>query len=247
MPSKDRIAIVTGGAHGIGEATAHILAQAGASVAVVDIDLPAAAAVADAIGKAGGSARAYPCDVSRPAECERLVADVLADFGRVDILINNAGICPRIAIEDMTEEWFDRIVGVNMKSVFFLTRAAAADMKKRKWGRVVNVSSTGGRIGGVYRATVYSGTKAGILAISRTMAREYAPFGILINCVAPGAVDTPMMTKGMANLESYVQTVPLRRLAQPVEIAHSIAHLCADETTWVTGATLDVNGGVVMV
>jgi 3-oxoacyl-[acyl-carrier protein] reductase len=243
----ERIAIVTGAAHGIGEACAHVLAGQGKTVAVVDIDFDGAQKVAEAIKATGRPAKAYHCDVSRPAAVEQLVRDVVADFGQVDVLVNNAGICPRIAIEDMTEEWFDRIVNVNMKSVFFLTRAAAEDMKKRRWGRVVNVSSTGGRIGGVYRATVYSGTKAAILAISKTMAREYASFGILINCVAPGAVDTEMMTKGMANLESYVQTVPLRRLAKPIEIAHSIAHLCADETTWVTGATLDVNGGVVMV
>ena len=95
-------------------------------------------------------------------------------------------------------------------------------------------------------STTYSGTKAAIIAITKTMAREYAAFGILVNSVAPGAVDTPMMTKGMANLDAYVQTVPLKRLSQPIEIAHSIAHLCAEETTWVTGATLDVNGGVVM-
>jgi len=246
MPSANRIAIVTGAARGIGEATAQVLSQQGATVAVVDIDDAAAQQVAETINAASGHAKAYRCDVSRPAEVEQLVRDVVTDFGRVDILVNNAGICPRIAIEDMTEEWFDRIVNVNMKSVFFLTRAAAEVMKPHKWGRVVNISSTGGRIGGVYRSTVYSGTKAAIIAITKTMAREYAPYHILINSVAPGAVDTPMMTKGMANLDSYVQTVPLRRLAKPVEIANSIAHLCADETTWVTGATLDVNGGVVM-
>ncbi|MHB8627451.1 MAG: SDR family NAD(P)-dependent oxidoreductase [Aggregatilineales bacterium] len=246
MTSENRVAIVTGAAHGIGEATANVLSQQGAHVAIVDIDLPDAQQVADRINAAGRKAKAYHCDVSKPAAVDQLVKDVITDFGQVDILVNNAGICPRISIADMTEEWFDRIVNVNMKSVFFLTRTAAENMKHRKWGRVVNISSTGGRIGGVYNATVYSGTKAAIIAITKTMAREYASFGILINSVAPGAVDTPMMTKGMANLDSYVQTVPLKRLAQPVEIAHSIAHLCSDETTWVTGATLDVNGGVVM-
>ena len=246
MAFNERVAVVTGAAHGIGAATADVLSAQGATVAVVDIDLPAAEQVAAAINDSGRKAKAYKCDVSRPAEVDQLVKNVVADFGRLDILVNNAGICPRISIADMTEDWFDRIVNVNMKSVFFLTRAAAENMKLRRWGRVVNISSTGGRIGGVYNATVYSGTKAAIIAITKTMAREYAAFGILVNSVAPGAVDTPMMTKGMANLDAYVQTVPLKRLSQPVEIAHSIAHLCAEETTWVTGATLDVNGGVVM-
>ncbi len=246
MSIAGKIAIVTGAAHGIGEATAQVLSEQGATVAIVDIDLATAQQVVAKINASGRKAKAYDCDVSKPAAVEQLAKDVVSDLGSVDILVNNAGICPRISIADMTEEWFDKIVNVNMKSVFFLSRAAAEVMKQKKWGRIVNISSTGGRIGGLYNSTVYSGTKAGIIAITKTMAREYSAFGILVNSIAPGAVDTPMMTKGMANLDSYLQTVPLRRLAQPIEIAHSIAHLCSDETTWVTGATLDVNGGVVM-
>ena len=248
MALQNRVAIVTGAAHGIGEATAHVLSQQGASIAVVDIDLPAAEKVAEAIRAGGAKAQAFRCDVAKPAENEQLVKDVVATFGKVDILVNNAGICPRISIEDMTEEWFDKIINVNLKSVFFLTRAAANVMKTQNWGRVVNISSTGGRIGGLHRATVYGASKAGILAMSKALAREYAPYNILVNVIAPGAVDTSMMQMGgEEGLRKYVETVPLKRLAKPAEIAHSIAHLCAEETTWVTGATLDVNGGVVMI
>ncbi len=247
MTSNGRVAIVTGAAGGIGAATAKVLSQQGAIIAAVDIDMAGAQRVVDDLSRESKTATAYACDVSKPTAVEQLVRDVVRNYGQVDILVNNAAICPRIPIAEMTEEWFDKIVNVNQKSVFFLTRAAAEDMKQRKWGRIVNISSTAGRIGAVYNATVYSGTKAAILAMTKTMAREYSPFGILINSIAPGAVDTPMMTNSMANLDTYIQTVPLRRLAQPIEIAHSIAHLCSDETTWVTGATLDVNGGVVMV
>lgn len=246
MSITGKIAIVTGAAHGIGEATAQVLSEQGATVAIVDIDAATAQQVAAKINASGRKAKSYLCDVSKPTAVEQLAKDIVSDLGSVDILVNNAAICPRISIAEMTEEWFDKIVNINMKSVFFLSRAAAEVMKQKKWGRIVNISSTGGRIGGLYNSTVYSGTKAAIIAITKTMAREYSAFGILINSVAPGAVDTPMMTKGMTNLDSYLQTVPLRRLAQPIEIAHSIAHLCSDETTWVTGATLDVNGGVVM-
>ena len=151
MAFNERVAVVTGAAHGIGAATADVLSAQRATVAVVDIDLPAAEQVAAAINANGRTAKAYRCDVSRPAEVDQLVKDVVTDFGRLDILVNNAGICPRISIADMTEEWFDRIVSVNMKSVFFLTRAAAENMKLRHWGRVVNISSTGGRIGGLQR------------------------------------------------------------------------------------------------
>lgn len=248
MAVQNRVAIVTGAARGIGEATAHVLSQQGAAIAVVDIDVAAAGNVAEAIRGAGGQAQAFGCDVAKPADTDQLVAKVVSAFGKVDILVNNAGICPRISIEDMTEEWFDKIINVNLKSVFFLSRAAANAMKAGHWGRIVNISSTGGRIGGLHRATVYGASKAGILAMSKALAREYAQYNILVNVIAPGAVDTAMMQMGgEEGLKKYVETVPLKRLAKPVEIAHSVAHLCAEETTWVTGATLDVNGGVVMI
>jgi len=248
MALQNRVAIVTGAGRGIGEATAHVLSGQGAAVAVVDIDLPPAETVAQAIRAAGGRAQAFGCDVSKPAQTDQLVRDVVAAYGKVDILVNNAGICPRISIEDMTEEWFDKIINVNLKSVFFLSRAAAEVMKPGRWGRIVNISSTGGRVGGLHRATIYGASKAGILALSKALAREYAPHNILVNVIAAGAVDTSMMQMGgEEGLRKYVETVPLKRLAQPAEIAHSIAHLCAEETTWVTGATLDVNGGVVMI
>jgi NAD(P)-dependent dehydrogenase (short-subunit alcohol dehydrogenase family) len=148
----------------------------------------------------------------------------------------------------MTEEWFDRMVDINLKSVFFLTRATARFMRENGFGRVVNVSSTGGRIGGIVNATVYSATKGGILAMTKSMAREYAADGILVNAVAPGAVDTRMFTNiGAEKVAAYVEGVPLKRLADPREIADGIVHLCLPTTTWITGATVDINGGVVMV
>ncbi|NBC31005.1 MAG: glucose 1-dehydrogenase [Spirochaetes bacterium] len=253
-----RVAIVTGAARGIGAATAALLAGAGAQVAVSDIDLEPAEEVAagvnaggagasDAAGTGGGAA-AFQADVSKLAEIEALVNAVTERFGRIDILVNNAGVCPRIPIEEMTEEWFDRMVDINMKSVFFLTRAAARIMREHGFGRVVNVSSTGGRIGGVVNATVYSATKGGILAMTKSLAREYAAAGILVNAVAPGAVDTRMFTNiGQEKVAAYVDGVPLKRLADPREIADGIVYLCLPSTTWVTGATLDINGGVVMV
>lgn len=248
MIKPGRVAIVTGAARGIGAATAQILSQAGAYVALCDIDGPETEAVTQSIRDSGGEASTFVCDVSQVAAVEQLVKDVVSKYGSVDILINNAGICPRVPVEEMTEALFDRMMNINLKPVFFLTRAAAEAMKPQKWGRVVNISSTGGRIGGVHNATVYSATKGGILAITKSLARHYAPYNILVNCIAPGAVNTRMFSSVAPEaLDDYVQTVPLRRMADPEEIANSIVHLCAEETTWVTGATLDVNGGVIMV
>lgn len=244
---RNRVAIVTGAARGIGAATAALLAQNGAKVAVSDIDAGVAQTVVDEIVAAGGEAANLPCDVSNIAQVDQLVADVVARWGKLDILVNNAGICPRIPVEDMTEEWFDRISDINMKSVFFLTRAAAEAMKPHNFGRIVNVSSTGGRVGGIVNSTVYSATKAGVLAMTKSLARHYAPWNILINAVAPGAVDTRMFESIPPDkIAAYVDTVPLKRLAAPMEIAQGILPFCLPEMTWVTGATLDVNGGVVM-
>lgn len=238
---------MTGAGRGIGAATAQRLTQAGARVAVVDIDLVSAETVAAALEAAGGQARAFYCDVSQPAQTDSLVETVVAAFGHLDILVNNAAICPRISIEDMTEAMFDRIININLKSVFFLSRAAAERMKLRGWGRIVNLSSTGGRIGGVINATVYGASKAGILAMTKSFARHYAPHNILVNAVAPGAVETQMMTAiDEKALRGVIEAAPLKRLADPAEVAHVVAFLCSEQASWMTGATVDVNGGTVM-
>lgn len=243
----NRVAIVTGAARGIGAATALVLARQGAKVAVCDIEADLTETVSAGIRSEGLEARTFLCDVSKPTQTDQLVQDVIAAYGKIDILVNNAGICPRVPVDEMTEELYDRMFAINLKPIFFLTRAACNTMKAQKWGRVVNISSTGGRIGGIHNTTVYSGTKGGMLAMTKTLARHYAPYNILINAIAPGAVDTRMFENVQAEArEEYIGTVPLRRMAKPIEIANSIAHLCSEETTWVTGATLDVNGGVVM-
>lgn len=246
QPLNQHVALVTGAARGIGEATAQRLSRDGAAVAVCDIDLALAEQVAAALRGAGGKAQAFACDVAKPDQTEQLVREVTAHFGFVDILVNNAAICPRVSIPDMTEATFDSLMNVNLKSVFFLTRAAAEAMKDRGWGRVVNISSTGGRIGGIYNATVYGATKAGILAMTKSFARYYSPYGILINAVAPGAVDTRMMSLPEGSLQSVKDSSPMKRLAQPTEIANAIAFFCSTDASWVTGATLDVNGGTLM-
>ncbi|MEP6987646.1 MAG: SDR family NAD(P)-dependent oxidoreductase [Chloroflexota bacterium] len=247
MMLENRVAIVTGAARGIGAATALLLARQGAKVAVCDIEAELTEMVSAGIRAEGKEARTFLCDVSKPAQTDQLVKDVVDVYGKIDILVNNAGICPRIPVDEMTEEMYDLMFGINLKPIFFLTRAVANVMKPYNWGRVVNISSTGGRIGGIHNTTVYSGTKGGMLAMTKTLARHYAPYNILINAIAPGSIDTRMFENVQADArEEYIGTVPLKRMAKPIEIAHSIVHLCSEETTWVTGATLDVNGGVVM-
>jgi NAD(P)-dependent dehydrogenase (short-subunit alcohol dehydrogenase family) len=247
MDLTGRVALVTGAGRGVGEATAIELSRAGAVVAVCDIDLALAEGVAAAIRAAGGDAAAFGHDVSRPEDCDRLVTDVGARRGRLDILVNNAAICPRIPLDAMTEGDFDRIVGVNLKSVFFLSRATGRAMKTGGWGRIVNVSSTGGRTGGLFNATVYSATKAGVIAMTKSFARMFAGDGILVNCVAPGSVNTRLMANiSQDALEATLGGVPLGRLSDPAEIARVIAFLASEDNSYMTGATVDVNGGAVM-
>jgi len=246
MLLENRVAIITGAARGIGAATAERMGKEGAHVAVVDIDLKEANEVVEAIRAGGGDAAAFECDVAQPAKVEALVTDVIARFGGLDILVNNAGICPRISIDDMTETMFDKMININLKSIFFLSRAAGNAMKERG-GRIINLSSTGGRVGGIFNATVYGATKAGILAMTKSFARHYAPYKILVNAVAPGAVETRMMTiLPDSTLSGVIESAPLKRLAHPAEIANVILFLSSDEASWITGATVDVNGGTLM-
>ena len=245
MLLENKVILITGAARGIGAAAARRAVEEGAKVAVVDIDMDEASAVAHELGS---STEAFRCDVSYLQQIDSLVASVVARFGRLDALVNNAGICPRVSIEDMTEALFDRITAVNLKAVFFLSRVAAEAMKPNHAGRIVNLSSTGGRTGGIYNATVYSATKAGVISMTKAFARHYAPWNILVNAVAPGAVETRMMTVlPEESLQEVIRTAPLKRLADPVEIANCIVFLSSDLASWITGATMDVNGGTLMV
>jgi len=247
MQFQDRVAIVTGAARGLGAATAHELSRQGARVVICDIDGALAEGVADDIRKEGRDALALRVDVSKIPELDALVKAAVDRYGRLDILVNNAAICPRIPVDDMTEEKFDQIVAINLKSVFFLSRAAGNAMKPGKWGRIVNVSSVGGRTGGIYASTVYAATKAGVMSMTKAFARHFAPHGIIVNCVAPGSVDTRLMADlSPESLQGTIEGVPLKRLADPLEIARVIAFLSSDGASYMTGAILDVNGGAMM-
>jgi len=242
-----RVALVTGAARGLGLAAAEALCNAGASVVLCDIDLAQAELEAERLKAGGATAIAIKHDITQLSEIQAMVKGLLGHFGRLDILVNNAGICPRISIDAMTEENYDRIMDTNLKSVFFLSREAGNAMKPNGWGRIVNVSSTGGRTGGIFNATVYSASKAGIMSMTKAFARHFAPDNILVNCIAPGTVNTRLMTNlPQASLDTAVSQVPLKRLAEPAEIAQVIAFLASDAASYMTGAIVDVNGGAVM-
>jgi NAD(P)-dependent dehydrogenase (short-subunit alcohol dehydrogenase family) len=238
----NKIALVTGAARGLGAATVKTLAAQGARVAAADVNFDELEQVAIDAG-----AGAYKVDVAKVEELQSLVDTVVRDLGRIDILVNNAGICPRLAFAESTEEDWERLMGVNARSQYFLMQAVCPVMKRQGGGRIINVASTGGRIGSFANASIYSGTKGAIVMFTKSIAREVAKDGILVNCVAPGMVDTDLMRNlPPEGLRAVCAQVPLGRLAHPDEVAAMIAFIASDECSYATGATFDVNGGWVM-
>jgi NAD(P)-dependent dehydrogenase (short-subunit alcohol dehydrogenase family) len=233
-----KVAIVTGAARGVGAATARVLASQGATIAAVDLRV-------EEIDK---SHKAYRADVSDVAQIKQLVETIVRDLGRIDILINNAGICPRLSFEESTEDHWDMLVNVNAKSQYFMMQAVCPVMRKRgRGGRIINMCSTGGRVGGFANSSIYSGTKGAIAMFSKSVAREVAKDGILINCVAPGVIDTDLVRNlPPERVQALCEQIPLKRLCRPEEVGNLIAFLSSDECSYCTGAMFDINGGWVM-
>jgi NAD(P)-dependent dehydrogenase (short-subunit alcohol dehydrogenase family) len=243
MPLAGRVALVTGAGSGIGEATARRFAADGAVVVVNDVDGERARTVATAIGKDGGKGAAVQADVTRRDEVERLVAGIVAEHGRLDVLINNAGINRDAMSYKMTEEQWDQVLTVNLKGTFLCAQAALPRMRERGWGRVVNTSSIGS-LGNIGQAN-YSASKAGVIGLTKTLALEYAKYGVTVNCVAPGAVMTPMLAGVPEQIrEKITAGIPVGRIAEPREIAAVHAFLVSDEAAFITGQVIFVDGGM---
>jgi 3-oxoacyl-[acyl-carrier protein] reductase len=234
---EDKVAIITGGAGAIGSATAVALGLRGVRVLIADVNRDAAETIA---GRVQGCA--VEADLSSPAQCRKTIKVCIEKFGRLDFLINNVGICPRRSIADSSEEDWETIVGINQKSMFFCSQAAIPELRKSK-GRIISVASYAGRAGAAVDACIYSGTKGAIIAMTKAMARELAP-NILVNAVAPGPVESDLVRAvSPERLDQINESIPLKRLARPEEVAASIAFLCSPEASYLTGMTLDVNGG----
>jgi 3-oxoacyl-[acyl-carrier protein] reductase len=237
---KDRVALVTGASRGIGKAVALALATAGAAVAINyrerDND---AEAVVDAIRKIGGHAAAFGADVSRGDAVQGMVHDVAGRFGPIDILVNNAGTAAARGLDEITEEDFDRAIAINLKSVFLCTQAVLPGMRTRRWGRIVNISSIGARIGAGTVSVAYGASKAGVEGLTRAYALRLATSGVTVNAVAPGLVDTDM---GKPLMEAGVATrIPIGRAGTGDEIAQAVIFLVGNG--YMTGQTIAVNGG----
>lgn len=245
----NKVALITGAGRGMGRAHAIALAKAGAAVAITDIDLEECQSVMRAVNEECDSkASCFKLDVSRKHEVDEVIDGIIAQYGRLDILVNNAGIYePKPALELSEEEW-DRTIDINLKGQFLCAQRAAKEMAKNHWGRIINISSVAsGQVGiGIAGGVHYSASKGGVIAMTETLAVELAPLGILVNAIAPGAIDTPMVRSAEMPpdaMSSILSKIPLKRMGNPEEVSALVKFLASEESSYITGATFHVDGG----
>jgi 2-hydroxycyclohexanecarboxyl-CoA dehydrogenase len=246
MRLDDQIAVVTGAASGIGLATAQAFAAAGATVHLGDIDEAGGAKAAEAIAGDGGSARFGRLDVTDPASVEAFAEQVQSDSGRCDIVANVAGWGRNEPFVQNTPEYWDQVIALNLMGPVRVSRAFLEGMMERGSGRIVNVSSDAGRVGSLGE-TVYAAAKGGVIAFSKSLAREGARYNVHVNCVCPGPTDTPLMAKVPEKIQqAFARVTPMRRLAKPEEVANAIVYLASPRADFVTGQVISVSGGLTM-
>lgn len=247
MKLKDRVAIITGAARGIGKAIALTFIREGAKVALVDIDQKQLEALKNEIEKREGESVNISCDITKSPEVQAMVSQVKRAFGRIDILVNNAGIIRRGTIETVTEEDWDRVIAVNLKGTFNCCKATFETMKQQRYGKIVSISSISGKLGDITSAPGYGPSKAGIDALSKTLAKQLAPYGINVNVVSPHAIETEMSAQwSEERRKEIIASIPLGRLGKPEDVAEAVLFLASDEASFITGEILDVNGGALM-
>ncbi|MBQ3424960.1 MAG: 3-oxoacyl-[Clostridia bacterium] len=244
---KDKVALITGGARGIGKAIAMRLASQGADIAIVDAgNLEVSEETAREISQLGVRAIAIRCDITDYQQVTDAVAQVKETFGKVDILVNNAGITRDKLALRMSPEDFDAVLSVNLKGTFLMIKALYADFMRRRSGRIINIASISGLMGNAGQAN-YSASKAGVVGLTKTIARELAGRNVTCNAVAPGFIETPM-TAAMNQdaLEEACRSIPLRRMGKPEDVAAAVAFLASDDAGYITGSVLNVDGGFFM-
>ncbi len=240
------MAVVTGGGSGIGKAIALALAREGVKVVIGEIDARRATKVSEEIRKRGGQSLACATDVSKRDEARQLIEAALKEFGTLDILVNNAGICPLTSFEDIEEEEWDKVLNINLKGIFNCSQCATKSMKKQKFGRIINIGSIAGKDGGVV-GFHYSASKAGVICLTKSLAKYGAPHGINVNTVSPGPIDTEITRNWPVSIrETRLKQIPLGRFGQPEDVAETVVFLASDLSRYITGENIDVNGGALM-
>lgn len=245
MGFAGRVVLITGANRGIGMAVAGTFARAGADLGVVDLDVAALEGRRAEWTGDGRKVLVFQGDVTDAERIAAIVREVDATFGRIDVLVNNAGIVKRTPIEELSEAEWDRDLDVNLKSVFLLCRAVIPIMKRQRYGRIISMGSLAGKTGGTPGTPAnYAASKAGVLTFTRVLAKELGPFGITANTIAPGSVDTGLVKRTPEQLAELLKTIPVGRLGRPEDVAHAILFLASEKAEYITGVSLDVNGGM---
>jgi 3-oxoacyl-[acyl-carrier protein] reductase len=243
---KGRVALITGAAQGIGKSVALLLAQNGADIVVSDINLEKAEETAKEIESMGSKAIAIKVDVANLKDVEQMVESILEKFGKIDILVNNAGITRDKLILRMTEEDWDAVLNVNLKGTFNCTKTVVRHMAKQRSGKIVSIASVVGEMGNAGQVN-YSASKAGVIGLTKTIAREFAQRRINVNAIAPGYIETPMTEVLPEKVkEELKRLIPMERLGKPEDVAEAVLFLVSEESNYITGHVLNVNGGIYM-
>ena len=243
----NKVAIITGASQGIGKGMAETFSKAGAHVACVSRNKDNLKSVADSLIKNGGAASFYTCDVSSLDAFQNTIKEIAANHGSVDILVNNAGVCKDKLIMRMSEDDWNKVIKINLNGAFNGIKAVSQIMIKQRSGRIINISSIVGLIGNPGQAN-YAASKAGLIGLSKSAAKELAPRGITVNAIAPGYIATDMTDQITDQAkESLITKIPLGRIGSPSDIAASALFLASDEAGYITGQTLTVDGGMVMI
>jgi 3-oxoacyl-[acyl-carrier protein] reductase len=246
---NNRTALITGAGRGMGKSVAEILAQRGARVVINDTNIDLAEDAARALNETGAQAWAVAGNVANSEDVRNMIAQIADRFGGVDILVNNAGVLRPTKVIDIPEEEWDFVVDVNLKGTFLCSQAVLSTMQKAGWGRIINFSSTAGKNVSTVGGAHYTAAKAGILGFTRHLAKEVARDGITVNAVCPGLIDTEMVRATISDerVRAYAESFPIPRLGRPEEVAELVVFLASEQAAYITGASLDINGGDLMI